>query len=139
MSVTVSVIQVLTWTLTAMPFLQMAYANKPLSFYSSWLYVYLICSTFISFVFCPIYFRLLFCVAVDVKRQEIMQALLRAMIRLTDLGNDHVPMFLIASVLVAFLYYYSHAMSYLLPYSYLLLLPLLLLSLLLQPLPVTTY
>jgi len=80
--------QVVVYMFISVPFLEMIYANQPLSFYSGWFYVYLILATYTTFVYGIINCYLLYCVVFDVRRQETMHTLLRAMIRLTDLDPE---------------------------------------------------
>ena len=81
-------IQVVVFLFISVPFLEMIYARNPVSFYSGWFYVYLIFSSYINYMYGHIYCTLLYAVVFDVKRQETMHTLLRAMVRLTDLDPE---------------------------------------------------
>ena len=71
----------------SIPFGTMIYSQRALSDYSSWFFIYLGCSILLIALYSPLYTFIFYCAVFDVKRQETMHALLRAMIRLTDLGD----------------------------------------------------
>ena len=70
------------------PIFEMINAKLPLSTYSPWFYCFLVVSSFLTYLYCNVYFQLFFVVIFDVRRQETMAQLLRAMIRLTDLDPE---------------------------------------------------
>ena len=77
-----------TLCLMLIPFLSLAAAQHSLSFYSPWFYCFLLSSSFLIWTYSIVYFRLFFVIIFDVRRQETMNALLGAMIRLTDLDPE---------------------------------------------------
>ena len=70
------------------PIFEMINAKLPLSTYTPWFYCFLVVSSFLTYLYCNVYFQLFFVVIFDVRRQETMAQLLRAMIRLTDLDPE---------------------------------------------------
>ena len=70
------------------PIFELISVNQPLSTYSPWFYCFLVVCSIMTYLYCNVYFQLFFVVIFDVKRQETMAELLRAMIRLTDLDPE---------------------------------------------------
>ena len=70
------------------PIFELISVNQPLSTYSPWFYCFLVVCSLMTSFYCNVYFQLFFVVIFDVKRQETMAELLRAMIRLTDLDPE---------------------------------------------------